>query len=93
MGASATDPSPFRGPGPREAGGELEWLLGVARELAGSAEVTVTFARGSAAASARVLVAGIEAVGIGTDPHSALGDACQGLADWLAHAKRDKQRA
>ncbi|MDQ5834021.1 MAG: hypothetical protein M3550_13340 [Actinomycetota bacterium] len=71
---------------------ELEWLLGVARELAGSPEVTVTFARGSIAASARLVLTGIEAAGIGDDVGSALRDLCDGLEHGLLAPAEAGQR-
>jgi hypothetical protein len=72
--------------GERGVAEELDWLLGVARELTGSPEVTVTFARGSVAASARLVLAGIEAAGIGNDAGSALCDMCEGLERGLRGA-------
>lgn len=85
--SSTTDPGRAHARGLSQ---QLEWLMDVARELGGSPEVTVTFRRGILGAGAQVVVAGIEAVGIGADPHGALSDACAGLADGLAceHTRR-----
>lgn len=72
--------------GERGVAEDLSWLQRVACELTGSPEVTVTFARGSIAASARLALAGIEAAGIGGDPGSALCDLCAGLERGLLAA-------
>ncbi|MHB1836170.1 MAG: hypothetical protein ACYCXW_14515, partial [Solirubrobacteraceae bacterium] len=58
-----------------EANRELAWLVGIAGELEGSPEVTVTLRQGSLGFGAQVTVAGREAVGIGFDPGGALRDA------------------